>query len=293
MGHKDTFFPAIQKIQAGEKIIDFSRPKIMGILNLTPDSFFDGGKYRQPGQWIHHTGQMLQEGAEIIDLGAVSTRPGAPDVTEEEEKNRLLPALELLIQHFPEAVFSVDTYRSNVAQAALEIGAHIINDISGGTFDPKMFEIIAAFDVPYILMHIHGTPQTMQKHPVSRQVVEQVKAFFETAVSRLQALGVRQIILDPGFGFGKTLESNYELLARLEEIRMANYPVLVGISRKSMINKVLNVKPAEALNGTTILHTIALLNGANLLRVHDVKEAVEAVRLVEFYRNFGKSSNSY
>ncbi len=294
MGNKDTFFPAIQKIRAGEKIIDFSRPKIMGILNLTPDSFFDGGKYIDGEQGLYHAEEMLKDGADMIDIGAVSTRPGAPEVDEEEEKRRLLPVLEKLVAHFPEALFSIDTFRSGVAKEAVETGAHIVNDISGGTMDTNMFSTIARLNVPYILMHIHGTPQTMQQHPVPRQtIVEKVSTFFSGRVQQLREQGVENIILDPGFGFGKTLEANYRLLAQLGDVRVGNLPILAGISRKSMINKVLQTQPEDALNGTTALHTLALLNGANILRVHDVKEAVEVVRLVEFYRNFGNSGNSY
>ncbi len=269
--------------------IDLSTPVVMGILNITPDSFYDGGKYTGEDALLFQAGKMLNEGAAIIDLGAASSRPGAEDVTEEEELKRLLPALRILVKKFPEAVISVDTYRSNVAKIAVENGAHIINDISGGTFDDAMFGTVADLKVPYILMHIKGTPQNMQINPHYVDVVNEVKYFFRKQLRKLNDLGVTgNIVLDPGFGFGKTLENNYELLKDLFIFTTLGYPVLAGISRKSMINKVLGTTPAEALNGTTVLNTIALMNGASVLRVHDVKEAVEAVRLVEFYGKAGE-----
>ncbi len=291
MDNKGTSFAKIRKLKVGNKLIDFSRPKIMGILNLTPDSFYDGGRYREEKQWLEQTRKMLEEGADIIDLGAVSTRPGAALVGIKEEQQRLLPPLKLLVRNFSEALFSIDTYHAETAARCVDNGAHLINDISGGTFDDKMFDTIARLQVPYILMHIHGAPQTMQLQPLGKNVARQVRTFFENKVAALQEKGVRNIILDTGFGFGKTLEANYELLKNLESTRIDNLPLLAGVSRKSMINKVLGTKASEALNGTTVLHTLALLNGANLLRVHDVKEASEAIALVEFYRNFGKSSN--
>ncbi len=291
MDNKGTSFAKIRKLEIGNRLLDFSRPKIMGILNLTPDSFYDGGRYRDEKQWVEQTRKMLEEGADIIDLGAVSTRPGAALVDIKEELQRLLPPLKLLVKNFPDALFSIDTYHAETAGRCVENGAHLINDISGGTFDDAMFDEVARLQVPYILMHIHGTPQTMQLQPLAKNIARHVRAFFEEKVAALRKKGVRNIILDPGFGFGKTLEANYELLKNLDSTRIDNLPLLAGISRKSMINKVLDTKPSEALNGTTVLHTLALLNGANLLRVHDVKEAGEAIALVEFYRNFGKSSN--
>jgi len=290
MTDKDTSFPKIKAIRAGEKLLDFSTPKIMGILNLTPDSFYDGGKYDREERWIAQTHKMLEEGADIIDLGAVSTRPGADEVSEKQELERLLPPLHLLLTEFPNVLFSIDTYRSRVAQHCVKAGACMINDISGGNFDSQMFPAVAEMKVPYILMHIHGTPQNMQQHPVSRNIISVVRHFFEEKTTALYKLGMEDIILDPGFGFGKTLESNYELLRGLNAVRINNLPLLAGISRKSMINKVLGTKPAEALNGTTVVHTLALINGANILRVHDVKEAHETVEIIEFYHNFGISS---
>jgi dihydropteroate synthase len=260
----------------------------MGILNITPDSFYDGGKYRNNETLLFQAEKMLNEGAAILDIGAVSSRPGAEEVPEDTELERLLPALENLLSAFPDAVISVDTYRSNVARTAVEAGAHIINDISGGTFDEKMFRTVADLNVPYVLMHIKGTPQNMQNNPQYVDVVQEVKYFFKKQLRKLGNTGVTEnIILDPGFGFGKTLENNYELLKDLSAFTDLGYPVLAGVSRKSMINKVLQATPDTALNGTTVLNTIALLNGAGILRVHDVKEAVEAVRLVEFYGSAG------
>ncbi len=288
MGNKDTSFQKIRNLRAGEKLFDFSKPVIMGILNLTPDSFYDGGKYSDEAHWISRTRQMLEEGADIIDMGAVSTRPGAKTVSRELELERLLPPLKKLATEFPEAVFSIDTYRAEVAHQCVEAGARIINDISGGNFDKEMFSTVAALKVPYVLMHIHGTPQNMQQHPLSENIVPRVHAFFEEKVNVLQALGVEDIILDPGFGFGKTLESNYELLQNMATTRVGNLPLLAGVSRKSMINKVIGTRPSEALNGTTVLHTLALLHGANLLRVHDVKEARQAIDLVDFYQKTGR-----
>ncbi len=268
--------------------IDLSTPVVMGILNITPDSFFDGGKFTESDTQLFQAEKMLNEGASIIDLGAASTRPGAEEVTEDEELNRVIPSLQSLKKEFPQAIISVDTYRSKVAKIAIENGAHIINDVSGGTIDDEMFQIIADLEVPYVLMHIKGTPKNMQNDTQYVDVVQEVKYFFKKQLRKLGNIGVTDnIILDPGFGFGKTLENNYELLKDLSSFTDMGYPILAGISRKSMINKVLNKTPDEALNGTTALNTIALLNGANILRVHDVKEAVEVVRLVEFYGGIG------
>jgi len=275
----------IKHIKINNKIINFSTPKIMGILNLTPDSFYDGGKHIDNDSLLKKTEDMILTGADIIDIGAVSTRPGADDVTINEELKRIIEPIKLLSYAFPKTIFSVDTYRAKVAEESIKAGAHIINDISGGTMDPQMFETIAMLKVPYILMHIQGTPKTMQKHPITENIIDIVKSFFQNAVTKLNKLGVEDIILDPGFGFGKSLECNYVLLKNMEKVRINNLPILAGISRKSMINKVLNTKPEEALNGTTALNTIALLHGANILRVHDAKEAKEVVDIVEFIRN--------
>ena len=291
MDNKDTSFPKIRPLPIGGKIMDFSTPKIMGILNLTPDSFYDGGKYLAGEEWMEHTAQMLEEGADIIDIGAVSTRPGAEAVSVKEELGRLLPALQRLVHAFPKALFSIDTYHAEVARQCIGTGAHMINDISGGTFDKEMFSTVAQLGVPYVLMHIHGTPQTMQQAPLPDHTAGRVRQFFMEKTAQLRAMGVRDIVLDPGFGFGKTLQGNYALLGRMNEVRIDDLPLLAGISRKSMINKVLHTLPKEALTGTIVVNTLALLNGANLLRVHDVKEARQAIEIVEFYRTFGKSTN--
>ncbi len=287
MGNKDTSFPKIRSIRAGEKLFDFSEPKIMGVLNLTPDSFYDGGKYRLEEQWVSQTRKMLEEGADIIDMGAASTRPGALIVSKEQELYRLLTPLRRMVAEFPKVVFSIDTYHAEVARQCVEAGAGMVNDISGGSFDKNMFPTIAELKVPYVLMHIHGTPQNMQQHPLSENITSIVRTFFAERVSALHVLGVKDIILDPGFGFGKTLESNYELLHKMASVRIGDLPMLAGVSRKSMITKILNIKPYEALNGTTVVNTLALLGGANLLRVHDVKEAREVIDIVRFYHNFG------
>ncbi|MDP2722314.1 MAG: dihydropteroate synthase [Bacteroidales bacterium] len=270
------------------RTLDLSTPLVMGILNLTPDSFFDGGKHQHQDNILESCAQMLHDGAQIIDIGGVSTRPGAPEVSEEEELKRVNPILQLLVKNFPETWFSIDTFRAGVARICLDNGASIINDISGGELDGEMFNIIAQHQVPYVLMHMHGTPQTMQQHPLQDAVVTEVAQFFKRKVTELTRLGVHQIILDPGFGFGKSLEANYLLLKNLENLRIDQWPLLAGVSRKSMINKVLETKPDQALNGTTVLNTIALQNGANLLRVHDVKEAVECIKLVTMYQNVSK-----
>jgi len=274
-----------KQLQCKTKTISLEKPIVMGILNLTPDSFYDGGFYKQEKKILSRVEKTLSEGAGIIDIGAVSTRPGADDVTLAEEIKRLVPAVKRISQEFPEAVLSVDTCRSKVAEEAIINGAHIINDISGGVFDPEMFHVIARLKVPYILMHIKGKPKNMQQNPYYKDVVQELTNFFKAQIAKLNDLRVTEnIILDPGFGFGKSLEDNYTLLKNLSSFKDFGCPLLVGISRKSMINKVLGTKPSEALNGTTILHTIALMNGANILRVHDVKEAVEVINLMEVYK---------
>ncbi|MCO6499734.1 MAG: dihydropteroate synthase [Vicingus serpentipes] len=268
-------------INCKEKTINLDEPIIMGILNLTPDSFFDGGKYHNESSIIEQVNSMEYEGATIIDIGGHSTRPQAENVSEEEELDRVLPIVKLIKSNFKDIIISIDTFRSNVARTCVEAGADIINDISGGTMDNNMFKVVGELKAPYILMHIQGTPQTMQNNPKYTNVVKEVKSYFKEKITQLNALGVNNIILDPGFGFGKTVEHNYQLLKHLEEFNSFGLPILVGISRKSMINKVLGIAPEEALNGTTILNTIALQNGANILRVHDVKEAKEIIQLTK------------
>jgi dihydropteroate synthase len=263
----------------------------MGILNITPDSFYDGGKYPGMQDALKRAGKMIGEGASIIDIGAVSTRPGAEDVSEEEEIKRLIPVTEAVSREFPDTVISVDTYRSSVAERAADAGAHIINDISGGEFDLKIFATAARLHMPYVLMHMKGTPKTMQVNPHYDNITSEVLDFFHTRIEKLSALGVNDIILDPGFGFGKNLEHNYALLKNLTVLNTFQLPLLAGASRKSMINRVLGTTPESALNGTTVANTIALLNGAKILRVHDVKEAVEAVKIVSVYQKSGGSGS--
>ncbi len=253
----------------------------MGIINLGPDSFYDGGKYRNKLEIIDRADRLLNEGAAILDLGAASSRPGSALVDEKTELQTLMPALEVVLQKFPQAVISIDTYNAGVAAAAIKAGAHIINDISAGEVDPRMFETIARLQVPYIMMHMKGTPASMQQNPVYEDIVKEIAFYFAQKVDALRQLGVHDIILDPGFGFGKTLEDNYMLLNQLNYFRIFELPLLVGVSRKSMINKVLGTRPQDALNGTTVINTLALQKGVNILRVHDAAQAMEAIRLVE------------
>jgi len=280
---QNSFFKNEYTVNCKGRLLDLAEPKVMGILNITPDSFFDGGKFTEEKSIARQVKKMLDEGAAIIDIGAVSTRPGAKEVSEKEELKRLMPVLENLVKKFPGVIFSVDTYRSGVARKAVESGAAIINDISGGNFDKKMFETVGELKVPYILMHIRGTPTTMQQNPVYKNVVKELIIYFSEKIVQLKDHRVNDIIIDPGFGFGKTLEHNFEILRKLSLFKMLDCPLLAGMSRKSMINKVLKTSPENALNGTTVLNTIALMNGANILRVHDVKPAKEAIELFKFY----------
>lgn len=256
----------------------------MGILNLTPDSFYDGGKFMEEKAMVSRVKKMLEQGASIIDIGAMSSRPGAKFVSEQTEIKRLVPAIRLLVKKFPGIIISVDTFRASVAEKSLDAGASIINDISAGAFDKNIFSVAGRNKVPYILMHMKGTPQTMQKNPVYKNVTIEVLDFFQRKIEKIRKAGVHDIIVDPGFGFGKTVDHNFELLHNLEIFKITGCPVLAGLSRKSMINKVLSVSPGKALNGTTVLNTLALLRGAVLLRVHDVKEAREAIRLVNYFK---------
>jgi dihydropteroate synthase len=258
-------------------LLDLSTPAVMGILNLTPDSFYDGGKFNSTENALQQAGKMISEGAKIIDIGAVSTRPGAQRVPETEEWSRMKEVIPVLRENFPGTILSIDTYSSAIAKKAIGAGAHIINDISGGTMDAEMFETVAALQVPYVLMHIKGTPETMQKDPQYENVVEEVKEFFEMNIEKLEKSGVKNIILDPGFGFGKTVEHNYQLLNALDVFTGMNYPVLAGLSRKSMITKLFGGENKDALRGTIEVNKIALQKGAKILRVHDVKEAMELV----------------
>ena len=262
-------------------LVDLSSPKVMGILNITPDSFFDGGKYKNEKDILSQTEKMLLEGATFIDVGAYSSRPGAKHISEDEELQRIIPVIGLLMKNFPEIIISVDTFRSKVAKETIVSGAAIINDISGGNMDDKMFETVANLQVPYILMHMLGSPQNMQKNPVYEDVVKDIISFFAKKIFDLHQLKLNDIIIDVGFGFGKTIEHNFEILKNLALFKSLDAPILAGISRKSMLYKTLDVSAQEALNATTSANTIALLNGTNILRVHDVKEAVEAVKIVE------------
>lgn len=262
-------------------LIDLSTPKVMGILNVTPDSFFDGGKYKNEDDILAQTAKMLNDGATFIDVGAYSSKPGAKDVSEEEELGRIIPVIKLLIHHFPEILISVDSFRSNVARASINAGAALINDISGGTLDDNMFTTIANLQVPYIMMHMQGTPKNMQNNPVYKDVTKEVISFFTDQLFKLRELKVNDVIIDVGFGFGKTMNHNYELLQKLSLFKSLEVAILTGVSRKSMLYKLLGILPKDALNATTVANTIALLNGTNILRVHDVKEAVEAVSIVK------------
>jgi dihydropteroate synthase len=265
-------------------LIDLSSPKVMGILNITPDSFYDGGKYKNELEFLTQTEKMLHEGATFIDVGAYSSRPGAVHISEKEELSRILPVIDLLMKYFPEIILSVDTFRSEIAQKTIENGAAIINDISGGKMDENMFQTVADLQVPYILMHMLGTPQNMQQNPVYEDVTKDIIRFFSEQIFKLHQLKVNDIIIDIGFGFGKTLQHNYEILSNLGLFKNLDAPILVGVSRKSMLYKPLGITANEALNATTAANTIALLNGANILRVHDVKEAVEAIKIVNQLR---------
>ena len=264
------------------RLINLSEPQVMGILNVTPDSFYAESRKETETAIIDRVHQILDEGASIIDIGAYSSRPGAADVTPQAEMERLRTALQIIIREYPEAIVSVDTFRADVAKMCVEeCGAAIINDISAGEMDNNMFATITRLGVPYIMMHMQGTPQNMQQHPHYENLLKEVLYYFSKKVRQLRDLGAKDLILDPGFGFGKTLEHNYELMNHLEEFSIFELPILVGISRKSMIYKLLGTTPEEALNGTNTLNTIALLKGANILRVHDVKAATESVRIIE------------
>ena len=268
-------------INVNGRLMDLSEPQVMGILNVTPDSFYAGSRAETEQDIIRRLHQIMDEGASIVDIGGYSSRPGAQEVSAAEEMERLRMGLKLIRKHRPDAVVSVDTFRADVAKmCAEEYGVAIINDISAGQMDEQMFPTITRLGIPYIIMHMKGTPQDMQVNPQYDHFLKEVFYYFSEKVQRLRDLGVKDIIIDPGFGFGKTLEHNYELMNHLEEFSLFELPLLVGVSRKSMIYKLLDITPQEALNGTTVLNTVALLKGANILRVHDVKEAVETVRIV-------------
>ena len=262
------------------KLIDLSSPKVMGILNITPDSFYDGGRFKDEVSILNQVDKMLTEGATFIDVGAYSSRPGAKHISEQEELKRIVPVINLLIKNYPEIIISVDTFRSKIAKETIHAGAAIVNDISGGNMDTKMFQTVADLQVPYILMHMLGTPQNMQQNPVYNDVIKDIISFFASKIYTLHELKLNDVIIDVGFGFGKTVNQNYQILKDLELFKILDAPILAGISRKSMLYKTLGISAKEALNATTSANTIALLNGANILRVHDVKEAIEAVKIV-------------
>ena len=266
-------------INCNGKLIDLSSPKVMGILNVTPNSFFDGGKHANENAILTQVEKMLLEGAAFIDIGGYSSKPSAEFVSEEEELHRLIPVIKDVVKEFPDVIISVDTFRSKVAQEAIENGAAIINDISTGNLDAKMIETVAKLQVPYIMMHMKGTPQTMQSLAQYDNIVKEMLFYFSQKIAQARSLGINDLILDPGFGFAKTLEQNFEVLSKLELFQMTELPLLVGVSRKSMVYKTLETTAEFALNGTTSLNTISLLKGAKILRVHDVKEAVECVKL--------------
>ncbi len=276
-------------INVNGSLMDLSTPCVMGILNVTPDSFYEGSRMQTEAEIARRVEQIMEEGAGMIDVGAYSSRPNAENVSPREEMERLRMGLSILRKVRPDAVVSVDTFRADVARMCVEeYGVAIINDIAAGEMDKDMFRTVADLNVPYIMMHMQGTPQNMQQHPHYDNLLKEVFLYFARKVQQLRDLGVKDIILDPGFGFGKTVEHNYELLAHLEEFRLFNLPLLVGVSRKSMIYRLLGITPQEALNGTTVLDTISLMKGADILRVHDVKEAVETVRIVEAMRRGGE-----
>ena len=263
------------------ELVNLTRPKVMGILNLTPDSFFDGGKYKDETSILQQVEYMLNHGATFIDMGAYSSRPGAEHVPENEELQRMLPVIDLILTKFPDTLISVDTFRSKVAAESIAHGAALINDISAGNLDTAMFDTVADYQVPYIMMHMKGTPQSMQKQATYSDVIKDLRSYFSEKIRETTSKKINDIIIDPGFGFAKTTEQNYTLLNHLDLFQTFGLPILIGLSRKSMIYKVLESSPQEALNGTTALHTIALLKGANIIRAHDVKEAMECVKLVE------------
>jgi dihydropteroate synthase len=266
-------------INCNGNLIDLVRPKVMGILNITPDSFFDGGKYLNLDSILAHTEKMLNEGADFIDIGGYSSRPGATEVSVEEESDRVVPIVKSIIEHFPNSILSIDTFRSAVARKCIENGAAMINDISVGSLDEQMFSTVADLQVPYVMMHMRGNPQTMQQLTDYDDIIKEILFYFSEKIQFAREAGISDLIIDPGFGFSKTLEQNYEVLSKLELFNIAQLPILAGFSRKSMAYKPLDSNAKAALNGTTVLNTIALTKGAKILRVHDVREAVECVTL--------------
>jgi dihydropteroate synthase len=276
---QNTAFSTNKTLNIGGKLIDLSRPKVMGILNVTPDSFYDGGRFMGERDIILQAEKMLLHGATFIDVGGYSSRPGASEISVEDELGRSVSAIKILRRNFSEAIITIDTFRSEVAQAAVEAGAAMVNDISGGELDPKMFDVIAQLKVPYVVMHMRGTPKTMTQQTDYENLLKDIIDYFHSKLHTLNTRDVHDVIIDPGFGFAKTREQNFELLNHLNYLNVLGRPMLVGLSRKSMVWKTLNITPDEALNGTTSLNTIALLKGVSILRVHDVKEAIEVIEL--------------
>jgi len=278
---KDTFLYRKSTLNLQGKLVDLTIPSVMGILNITPDSFFETSRISGIDEALFRVEAFLEEGARFIDLGAYSSRPGATDISVDEELKRLIPIVDAIRKHLPEAILSIDTFRSKVAKAAIQAGAHIINDISAGNLDEEMFETVAALNVPYIIMHMKGSPQNMKELASYQDISLEVSNYFSKKIAALVALGVKDIIIDPGFGFSKTIDHNYELLQHLEDLHIFGLPILVGVSRKGMIHKFLKTTAASSLNGTSVVNTMALLKGANILRVHDVKEAAQCISLVQ------------
>ncbi|WP_316808374.1 dihydropteroate synthase [Pedobacter agri] len=275
------FFEPKKSLNVKGRLIDLSKPKVMGILNITPDSFYSNSRTKSVSEALSQAEKFLQEGATFIDIGGYSSRPGATDIPADEELHRLIPVVEAISKMFPEAIISIDTFRAKVAEETIYAGAHLVNDISAGDMDAKMFETVARLQVPYMIMHMQGTPQTMQQNPTYQNVTLEVIDYLARKIAALRSLKIHDVIIDPGFGFGKTIAHNYQLLNEMEAFKIFKLPILAGFSRKGMIHKVLGNTAAEALNGTSVLNTIALQKGAGILRVHDVREAVECVKLVE------------
>jgi dihydropteroate synthase len=283
------FLKRKNSINLNGRLLDLSQPVVMGIINVTPDSFFDGGKYKTEKKVVKRAEEILEQGGAVIDIGALTTKPGSEGISTKDEIERLLPAVKAVKKEFPNAFISIDTYRSWVALKVIEeCGPCMVNDVSGGNFDDHMFDTIGKLGVPYVLMHMQGTPLKMQQNPEYDDIIRDISMFFTEQVKKLTKAGVKDAIIDPGFGFGKNLEHNYELLNRLDSFKVFQLPLMVGVSRKSMICKLLNVKPEGALNGTSVVNTLALMGGADILRVHDVSEAVEAVRILNMVRSTSK-----
>ncbi|MBY0542469.1 MAG: dihydropteroate synthase [Sphingobacteriaceae bacterium] len=282
---KDTFLNRKVTLNSKGNLIDLSKPAVMAILNITPDSFYSQSRINTIDEALKRTATFIQEGAQFIDIGAYSSRPGANHVSEAEELERLLPIVEAIVKEFPNMLISIDTFRAKVAEAAILSGAHLINDISAGNLDEAMFDTVAKLQVPYIMMHMKGTPQNMQENSFYENISNEVLTYFIEKLSHLRKLGVKDIIIDPGFGFAKTIDHNYKLLQEMESLNILALPILVGFSRKSMLTKFLDIKSEEALNGTTVLNTISLQKGATILRVHDVKAAMECIKLSEKVKN--------